>query len=191
MRRREPPLERTVLRKCWRRWTGIVELFARRRAGRHRVDPQDYVALHLEVIDRCRALGASADEEEAAFYRRAEDLARPWLNLDVLTRAEREILFDLIVRCRGVEAQLTHRSPFRSFLTRGMPFLLATLFFVNILLWSNGILVFLKMTLYHARDWSDRLWYRVSSASDLQWMLFLGCALLGISAYLLSRPARS
>jgi hypothetical protein len=191
MRRREQSPEKTTLRKCWGRWTGIVELFARRRVGRNRVDPQDYIRLHREVIDKCRVLGAAANDDEAAFYRYAEDLAQPWLNLDVLARAERNILFDLLIRCRGVEAQLTDRSRFRAFLSQAMPPLLVLLFFVNILLWSGRILIFLKIMLYYARDWSDHLWYRVSSASDLQWMLFVGCTLLGISAYLLFRPARS
>jgi hypothetical protein len=191
MRRPGQSPEKKTLRKCWCRWTGIVELFARRRVGRKRVDPRAYVGLHRDVINQCRGLGAAANEEEAAFYRYVEDLAQPWLTLDVLARAEREILFDLLIRCRGVEAQLAHRSPYRTFLARAMPVLLAALFFVNILLWSGRILVFLKITLLYARDWSDRLWYRVSSASDLQWMLFVGCTLLGISAYLLSRPARS
>jgi hypothetical protein len=191
MRRREQSPEKTTLRKCWGRWTRIVELFARRRVGRNRVEPQAYVTLHREVINGCRVLGAAASEEEAAFYRYAEDLAQPWLSLDVLARAERDILFDLLIRCRGVEAQLTHRSSVGSFLVRAMPILLAMLIFVNILLWSGKILVFLKIMLDYARDWTDRLWFRVSSASDLQWMFFVGCTLLGITAYLLSRPARS
>ena len=76
-----------------------------RAPARNRVDPQEYATLHRELIANCRALADSANDVDAAFYRYLEDLAQPWLAPSVLDRhcADREILFDLLFRCKHVE----------------------------------------------------------------------------------------
>src|SRR6516165_6932333 len=89
MTRRNQDPARNALRQSWCRWTETVELFARRRVGRKRVDPQAYAALHRDIIRGCRACAASANDVEAAFYRYLEDLAQPWLDPSILSRADR------------------------------------------------------------------------------------------------------
>ena len=84
MRRREHSPEKIALRRRFSRWAAIVELFARGRPARKRVDPQAYVTLHRELIASCRVLAASANEVEAVSYRYLEDLAQPWLDPAVL-----------------------------------------------------------------------------------------------------------
>jgi hypothetical protein len=191
MIRREPSLDKEALRKCWRRWAHIVELFARRRPARKRVDPQAYVELHRELTHMCRVLAPSANEAEATLYRYLEGLVQPWLNLAVLDRAERDILFDLLIRCREVETQLGGRTRIRLLAARGVGFVLASCFFVITLLWLSGSLVSLRTILYRARSWSDELWFNVSHASEVQYLFFVGCALIVVCIYLVSRTARS
>jgi hypothetical protein len=111
MDRRGGSTDLALLRARWRRWTAIVELFARRRRGRCRVDPQRYRALHGELIECCRSLAASADEPARGFCRRLEDLGRPWLSPGVFAKADREILENLLIRCRQAERELGERTP--------------------------------------------------------------------------------
>jgi hypothetical protein len=94
------------LRRCWRRWTGVVELFALRRGARRRVGRDGYEALHAELLASCRALAADGVEAERPFYRALEVLAQPWLSPYALEQADREILFDLFHRCREAGRQL-------------------------------------------------------------------------------------
>jgi hypothetical protein len=191
MRRRGQPPEKMALRKCWGRWTEIVELFALRRAARKRVDLQAYVELHRELVNRCRALAGSANEVEAAFYRYLEDLAQPWLDLMVLARAERHILFDLLIRCQHVEEQLGGRNWSRAIRVRGTPVALGALFFTTMLLCMGRFSVSLSTILDRARGWSDDLYIRVIHSSDLERLFLVGLVLIAVSIYAVSRTARS
>src|SRR4051794_38600307 len=74
------PRAPATLRKRWARWAAIVELFARRSRARRHVDPAAYQVLHRELIDACRALAESADEDGRAYYRGLEWIVAPWLS---------------------------------------------------------------------------------------------------------------
>jgi hypothetical protein len=63
------------------------------------VDTQEYVELHHELINLCQGHATTANDVEAAIYRYLEDLLQPSLDLHILARAERDILFDLLIRC--------------------------------------------------------------------------------------------
>ena len=97
-----------VLRDCWSRWTAILSLFAERRPGRSRLDPGAYADLRNELIAVCRSL-AEADGPERQFYAGLEETVKPWLNLRVLARTDREILTGLARHCRQVEWKLRGR----------------------------------------------------------------------------------
>jgi hypothetical protein len=191
MRRGEQSPDRKALQKCWGRWAKIVEVFARRRVSRKRVDPRAYAELHHELMRNCRALAASANDVDATFYRYLEQLVQPWLNLDVLARGERDILFDLLIRCRDVEAQIRGRPSIRSFLVWMVPAAVGALFFAIMILWMREIPLPYSEILHRARGWTDELWFDATHASSTQWLCFVGCALIGISVYLVSRTARS
>jgi hypothetical protein len=94
------------LRRSWRRWTAVVELFALRRGARRRIGRAWYEALHAELLVSCRALAADGVESERPFYCALEVLAQPWLSPYALEQADREILFDLFHRCREAGRQL-------------------------------------------------------------------------------------
>src|SRR5262249_28422008 len=165
MRRRGGPPEFTALKSCWRRWVEIVELFARRKPARRRVDPETYAALHKELIERCQARRAAANDVEAVFYRYLEDLARPWLTPLVLARADREILLDLLARCRQVEEQLGIRFWRRSIRSWVVPVGLAALAVFVVLLGLGIIDSFGYRVLDRVRGWSDDLWFAVKRSS--------------------------
>lgn len=191
MRRREHSPEKIALRRRFSRWAAIVELFARGRPARKRVDPQAYVTLHRELIASCRVLATSANEVEAVSYRYLEDLAKPWLDLAVLDCADRDILFDLLIRCNHVQAQLGGRSWIRVLRARGTPVFLGASFLAIMLLCMGRFSVVLSTMLDRARNWSDDLSIRVNHSTDLERLFVGGLVLIMVTIYAVSRTARS
>jgi len=191
MRRREHAPEKIALRRRFSRWAAIVELFARGRPARKRVDPQAYVTLHRELIASCRVLAASANEVEADSYRYLEDLAQPWLDLAVLDRADRDILFDLLIRCKHVQSQLGGRSWIRVLRAWGTPVFLGASFLAIMLLCMGRFSVVLSTMLDRARNWSDDLSIRVNHSTDLERLFVVGLVLIMVTIYAVSRTARS
>ncbi len=191
MRHRDQSPEKIALRRCFSQWADIVELFARRRPARKRVDPRAYIELHRELIRSCRALAAPANEVEAAFYCYIEDLVQPWLDLAVLTRGERDILFDLVIRCQHVRTQFGGRSWVRSLTGWGAPVFAAVSIFAIMLLCMGRFSVVLSTILDCARGWSDDLWLGVTHSSEVERLFFVACALVVVSIFLVMRTARS
>ena len=191
MRRREHAPEKIALRRRFSRWAAIVELFARGRPARKRVDPQAYVTLHRELIASCRVLAASANEVEADSYRYLEDLAQPWLDLAVLDRADRDILFDLLIRCKHVQSQLGGRSWIRVLRAWGTPVFLGASFLAIMLLCMGRFSVVLSTMLDRARNWSDDLYIRVNHSTDLERLFVVGLVLIMVTIYAVSRIPRS
>jgi hypothetical protein len=191
MKRCQQSPKKIALQKCWGRWTQIVELFARRQPAQRRVDPKSYVALRRELIEHCQAMAASANDVDAIFYRYLEDLVQPWLDPVVLSRTDRDILFDLLIRCKDAQSQLRGHSWIRIFPSMTAPTLVVALLFAITPLWLGRLLVLLLTIVNRARSWSDELWFNVTYASSVHWMSSIGCALLVISVYLVYRTSRS
>jgi hypothetical protein len=191
MRGRKQSPDIIVLRRLFKRWAAIVELFARRRPARKRVEAKAYVRIHRELIASCRVQAASANEVEAAFFRYMEDLAQPWLDLAVLGRADRDILFDLLIRCRHINVQLGGRSWTPLQWNWEIPAVLGTLFFAIMLLCMSKFSVGLSTILDYARGWSDDLWFSVARSSELQRLTVIGCVLVVVAMIAVSRTARS
>lgn len=190
-RHTKPTAEVTKLRSCWNRWTAIIELFARRRPGRSRVEPRSYAALHRELLATCRALGATADEATRAHCASMEDLAGPWLTPHVLDRADREILLDLMFRCRAIRRELSgRRLPEESGRWAGLLLLIAGIVAAGALLvWSaDGILAPAVDRLDH---WAAvaRVALRRSSTTDRLGVLAL--VVVVSSIFVASRTSRS
>jgi hypothetical protein len=191
MRCRGQPPEKLALRRCFHRWAEIVDLFARRKAARKRVDPKAYVALHRELIQRCRAMAASANKVDVVFYRYLEDLVRPWLDPAVLDRADRDILFDLLIRCQHVKEQLGGRSWIRVLRARGTPVFLSALLFAIMILCMGRFSVALSTILNCGRSWSDDLYIQVIHSTDQDRLFVVGLVLITVTIYAVSRTGRS
>jgi hypothetical protein len=180
-----------ALKTRWRRWVDIVDLFARRRPGRGRVDPREYVALHKELIQECRTLAESADEVEGVYYRYLADLVQPWLTPSVLARADHDILVELLARCLQVERQLGVRAWSRMIPVKAPQALLTLLLAVAAILLISTIGGGGYSVLDWLRSWSDVLWIAVKRSSDVERLCLIGIILIFVSIFSVSRTARS
>jgi hypothetical protein len=136
-------------------------------------------------------MATSANEVEASFYRYLEDLAQPWLDPHTLATADRDILFDLLLRCQQAEHQLGRRSWLRALPSWATPLLVCASVFAIMLLYTGQSLVLLSTVLDRARDWLDVLFVRIIRSTDLERLLVVGLALIAVSIYAVSRTARS
>jgi hypothetical protein len=168
-----------------------VALFARSRPARKRVNSDDYAELHRELVSQVRAMTHSANDMEATFYRYLEDLIQPWLDTHILARAERDILFDLLIRCRRVEKQLGGRSWLRVIRTGSAIALLGASFFAIILLCIVGPPVQLLTILNGVRGGLDVILARIVHSTDLERLFLIGSVLTAALIYSMSRTAQS
>jgi hypothetical protein len=102
----------------------VVELIARRRPGRHLVDPRAYEVVHQELLDACQAAAGALPRLQE--YEELAELVRPWMTLQVLKDTDREILYDLLLRCQEAERRLFGRA-WAGGLGRGAAWVLAVL----------------------------------------------------------------
>ena len=168
MNARSPGTESEALRASWRRWTAIVELFARRRPARRRVDPRAYERLHQELLAACRSLADSAGEESRADYEGLEVLARPWLSPRILAHADAGILDSLLDRCRHVEAELGGRRRPSAVPVGAIRALLPASALVGAILLPWALGVDMAPARDQARGWSDVLWFTLKRSNDMQ-----------------------
>jgi hypothetical protein len=182
---------RDEFRRYWRRWTSIVELFARRRRARRRIGFEEYESLHAELLAACRALASAGPEKEQPLYRVAEQLAQPWLSPQTLELAEPEILFDLFLRSREAGRRLgcwtwVHALQRWSGMLVGLG---ATLLGLVLLastsrLWSP--------VLDWLNDLRRALWLVLKRAGQGPWWFTVGVGVVGVVVlYLVSRRARA
>jgi hypothetical protein len=94
------------LKVRWRAWTAVVERFALRRRSDRPIQPEAYERLYGQLIQACDARVESCDEMRRPFYERLVGLARPCLTQNVLGHLDREVLFDLLIRCRQADLEL-------------------------------------------------------------------------------------
>lgn len=99
--------ELATLRTIWRKWRAVVEQFSNQRSSRHHVDATAYQSLHSGVIDACRQAELSERETDCRTQiHDAEELSLPWMTLESLKRADKDILLNLATRCRMTERLL-------------------------------------------------------------------------------------
>jgi serine/threonine protein kinase len=98
------------LLKSWRRWTATVATFALGRRSRRFRDPRAFTTLRNELLATLRARAAETEGPERDVYVTLEEVISPWVHLRSLARTDREILGDLLARCRQIERILKHRS---------------------------------------------------------------------------------
>jgi hypothetical protein len=101
------PVADESLAEAWCRWVDVVEGFARRRGNRLGVSETEYTALHQLAVDACRTCEDSAAGEARRRFADLRERVQPWLSLEALARADREILADLLAHCQHLEPLLT------------------------------------------------------------------------------------
>ena len=173
-----------TLKQNWRRWTAIVDMFARRKRARLHVDAANYSALHQQVVEACRSLGERAEAPRRDFYLNLEQLAGPWLNLRTLEHGEKEILFDLLERCRQAAKEFGGRS--RAAAIRGaLPGVLLFAAVAGLVLLAALATGWWTPVLAKIREWFGEVWFAVRHASLLQRAVAAGVIVTLAAGYFL------
>jgi hypothetical protein len=169
--------DRDVLRDCLTRWTEVLSLFERSDPARHRLNTDAYAVLRDELIAACRLcavrarlLGGPADPE-GAFYAGLEEIIKPWLDLHVVDRTDREILASVLEHCRQVEGQLEGTTWKPAASSRRLP--PAAIVVGGTVIFALICLVVMTLdlsSLSALRDATDTLWLKIKLAESwLQW----------------------
>jgi hypothetical protein len=138
-----------------------VELSAQRR----KVNAQVYETLHRGLLALCRSLAAAADGEGRTFYESLESLAQPWMSVQVLEQADRQIRFVLLSLCRRVERRLNGRG-WASRLRRWARAAVMPLAALAMLLVLGRAAEPAWFTLF---GWLDDCWHMIWSAAHRYW----------------------
>lgn len=190
MRAERRRTDREVLRDCWGRWTAILSLFAQGRPARRRLDPRAYAALRKELIAVCRSF-AEADGPERNLYVGLEETVKPWLNLRVLDRTDREILTGLLLHCREVERQLNGRKwrPALSLHWGPAMVIVAGGAVICGLVWLLPMACL--SVLNTLRDAADTIWLTIKYADNSQKWSAIAVIIVLVSMLIVSRSARA
>jgi hypothetical protein len=93
-----------------RQWMRISQMFAQRRESRFKVLPAEYRILHRDLLHMVSATAAaSADPRTRTVFRDLQDTLTPWVNVDSLNRADRDILFGVLEECEAVRRSLRRK----------------------------------------------------------------------------------
>jgi hypothetical protein len=179
------------LRWYWRRWTNVVELFARSRRARKKVDPQNYEAIHADLIEACRAISSLVDDEDRAYFEKLEHIALPWVSTRSFEHTNREVLSELYTRCRQVERELggrrltspTLHHPLRVVLTA------AATAGVVLLIWNAGAA---SLPIFdHHQSWWETLVMCIDQTRYVRHLIIPGVIVVTVSSFVISRTARA
>jgi hypothetical protein len=179
------------LRVRWCRWTAIVELFADRRRGRFRVDPRVYQATHRGLTEACRSRADSSDEAERAFYRNLEGLVQPWLDTGVFARADREILLDLLIRCRQAERDLGSRARRRAAPRSAVSAIMASAVLVALALSGLSEGGAWSRVLGRVQGWTDPLRLTLKLPASHECLFHVSIIVIPVALSVVSRATRS
>jgi hypothetical protein len=147
----------------WRRWTEIVRCFALQKKRRYNVLPEEYHKLHGELLEYARRHAATADAAGLELLRAVEEMVAPWVSPEALSRADREILLQLLGRCEEVKELLEGGRGRRSTRRRAMVALGAAVVLFGLVLmmgsqdfWpaAAGVLRWPQRFVADVRDWS-------------------------------------
>lgn len=178
------------LRDHWVHWTSLVELFVRRRRARHKVSAEAYEQAHAQVVQSCRWMVSMVDDDEKTYFRGLEELAAPWVSPSSFRMHDREILGNLLHRCRRVERELGARRlvlPDLHKPTRLVLSLMAFLAFMFVF-WTAGAAW--SPILQRGRTWSDAVAICVHRTRYVHHILIPGILVVTASSYVVARSAR-
>jgi hypothetical protein len=92
-----------------RQWMRMAQLFAARREGRFKVHPEHYKELHRHLLRVVGQAAENSDRQKRAVYGELKEALRPWVNVESLTKADRDILFGVLAECEAVRRSLRRR----------------------------------------------------------------------------------
>jgi serine/threonine-protein kinase len=191
------PVREVALVEGWCRWVDIVEDFARRRGNRSGTSQTEYAAVHGLAVAACRVRADTAAGETRRLFHDLRERVQPWLSLEALARADREILADLLAHCRRLEPLLTGGRGRRSRRRIAAALCLGAALF-GLAWWLTNGLSFLRLR--HGESWSSSVLDNVrrviaSLGSEVQahpilWGSALCALVVLLSIYLVARLPR-
>jgi hypothetical protein len=155
------------------------------------VDPVAYETLYGQLIDACRSVVDSAEGEKPGYSEGLEGLVRPWMNPRTLAHTDREILEDLLARCRQVERELRGHRARSPCLTRIVKVSPVAVGMVGGLFLLRNPDVDLVPVIGLLRAWSDPIWLAARGSTELQRLGVVAAAVIVVSIRIVSRTARS
>jgi hypothetical protein len=176
-----------VLRQSLREWIAIVKRCAYGRGARLRIRPETYKALHERLVEACRSQAGAAEPGTWRFFWKLGEMIRPWVTLESLAMANREILYDLLARCQHAQRECEGRSWQFAPGGRVLPILLVL--GVVVVGWLVDRFVY---PFWDRLDsWMNEVWFTVNQTLDLQWWVVGGAILALLLMFLVSRSART
>jgi serine/threonine-protein kinase len=136
------------------RWLRLVQRFAD--AEQSVEDLRDYRAVHVRLLESCRA-ESSGDSERAKRVVRLEEIARPWLSTEALVAADRPTLDCVLRQSRQLERELGVR---KDYTLAGILTFLALVGIIVAAAWGYSQL---HASVVRARLTPDSLWSVVES----------------------------
>src|SRR5579864_7654788 len=189
MRQRRGASAVAELRRYWEQWTSIVELFARQRRTRKHVDPEVYEAVYNDVLHACRSIASMLDGEEQVYFQDLEQLALPWVSTKSFEHTDRDILSDLLTRCRRAERELGGRA--RAFLD----FHEAVRFLLSVTVAAGLIFLFWTTArawmpiLDHNQNWTEAVRISIDRTRYVHHLIIPGVLVVTVSSFMVSRTA--
>jgi hypothetical protein len=168
----------------------VVEGFACRRRGWHRIRDGDYEVLHRRLLRACRSLAGTGAKARQAYYQGLEALAKPWLTTRVLEQADRDILLQLLACCRRVDRELGGGYSWRRIARRGVTWGLAAAAAaggVFLLARADGLF---RSAAEYVRDTGALLRWAVRQSSEIERWYAAGLVVVLIAMLVVWRAAR-
>ena len=165
--------------------------FSHRHPSRHQITRESYEALHKELILKCRSLADRCGSTDPVYYELA-DVVKPWINPQVLSRTDHELLISLLNRCGDIQRQLGGRTWTWSTCISGSSFrmILASVIVATLLLWSGTTEALFSTIIDRLRDWSTLVLVTIKWSNDSQRIFFGGGVLVIVTLIVAVREAR-
>lgn len=164
-------VEISELRSLFSRWIGLLDLFARKRNTRRRIDSQDYEVLYSSLLKSCRFQADQSEGEHRVFFLEMASLIEPWFTLRAFESNKQRLLMNLLVQCREIEQILSGRKNIGPSLWRVAQFGLLTVVVCLVILSLNYVFNQqdgVSSVLVESRMAFRRMMYFISNSTFLQ-----------------------
>lgn len=190
----KPPTRRKAvrvdpaLRQGLQQWTAIVRRFMRGRGAKLHIRQEAYRKLHDRLVEACRSQAGDAERaEDYRLFWKLGEMIRPWVTLESLAGANREVLADLLIRCEQAEQEFAGRKKGRR--------LVVLLLLLAVLVGGGAVLFYVNQTVAPVaetlQDGFAQVWERMRNTMGLPWWLLVGGILVLFFMWVVSRTARS
>ena len=94
------------LRHRWNKWTHLVTVLAKKKAGHRRITSERYHNLHQELLESCHECEKRFGAHLRPIFERMLHLVEPWVTPDAIRHADRHIRSNLLEQCYRIQRRL-------------------------------------------------------------------------------------